>query len=124
MSLLAGLTALVWLTSLPAQEGYPLDGTWRGEWGADPASGNHVVIVMKWDGERINGTINPGPNSFPFETAELIADEWRVQIEATTRAGESIVIDGKLENIGSYNRSIEGTWTQDGAEHPFKITRE
>ena len=124
INLLAGLAALAWLAPLVAQEGYPLDGTWRGEWGSDPASANHLVIVMKWDGENINGTINPGPNSFPFTAAELFPDSWRVRFEATNRAGEPIVIEGQLEDIGSYNRSIAGTWTQDGVEHAFKITRE
>ena len=124
ISLFAGLAALLWLMSAPAQEGYPLDGTWRGAWGSDPAPGNHVVIVMKWDGKNINGTINPGPNSYPFTAAELFPESWRVRFEAKTRSGEPIVIEGQLENIGSYNRSIEGSWTQDGVDHAFKITRE
>jgi hypothetical protein len=124
IGLFAGLAALVWLLSASAQEGYPLDGTWRGEWGSDPGPGNHVVIVMKWDGKNINGTINPGPNSYPFTAAQLFPESWRVRFEATTRSGDPIVIEGQLEDIGSYNRSIEGSWTQDGVDHAFKITRE
>ena len=110
-------------TAALAQEGFPLDGTWRGEWGS-AESRNRVVIVMSWDGENINGMINPGPRSIPFRHAELEPSTWTVRIEAVGHANEEIVITGTLEDIGSYNRYIEGTWTQNGVEHPFRITRE
>lgn len=107
-----------------AQEGFPLDGTWRGEWGSTGESRNRVVIVMSWDGERINGMINPGPRSIPFRHAELEPSTWTVRIEAVGPDDNEIVISGKLEDIGSYNRYIVGTWTQGGVEHDFRITRE
>jgi hypothetical protein len=114
--------ALVALTlAAHAQEGYPLDGTWRGSWGAD---NRMVVIVMKWDGKTINGTINPGPNSVPFTKASLEPSNWTVHIEAQGRDGAPISIDATLEDIGSYNRTLTGTWKQAGADHAFKIARE
>lgn len=106
---------------LRAQEGYPLDGTWRGEWGQQA---NVAVVVMNWDGVRINGRINPGRNTINFTEAVLDAANWMVHIEANTKEGELIVIDGKLENIGSYNRTITGTWVQGGVENPIVLTRE
>lgn len=115
---------LVAATAVFAQEGFPLDGTWRGEWGSTGESRNRVVIVMSWDGERINGMINPGPRSIPFQHAELEPSTWTVRIEAVGHGDEEIVITGTLEDIGSYNRHIEGTWSQDGVEHAFRITRE
>jgi hypothetical protein len=120
----AGLIALVLFaaTALP-QEGFPLDGTWRGAWGADSGK-RTVVIVMKWDGKAINGTINPGPNSVPFSTASLNPSDWTVHIEAQSRDGAPIVIDATLENIGSYNRTLTGTWNQAGVDNEFKIARE
>lgn len=125
-SVAAALLAWVALTSpttLRAQEGYPLDGTWRGTWGPEPDA-HPVVIVMKWDGETINGRINPGPNALAFSSASLDPSNWTVHIEAEHEGPEPIAIDGQLANIGSYNRTIEGTWKQDGTEFPFKITRE
>ena len=33
------------------------------------------------------------------------------------------VIDGELQNIGSYNRVITGTWTQGGTRGDFTVMR-
>ena len=107
-----------------SQEGFPLDGTWRGEWGPAGGAGNHVVIVMKWNGETITGQINPGPNSIAFANARLEPSDWGVHIEAESADGESIRIDGVLEDIGAYNRRVTGTWRQGDSTFRFRITRE
>ncbi len=106
-----------------AQEGFPLDGTWRGQWGTEdnPTS---VVIVMKWDGSSIGGQINPGPDSVEFESAVLEPSDWTVRIQAAPPGSDPVTIVGKLEDIGSYNRMITGTWEQSGTSHPFQIRRE
>lgn len=121
---LVAIASLVTMTTCLAQEGFPLDGTWRGEWGNAADSANRVVLIMKWNGETIEGQINPGPRSIVFDSAVLHAASWTVVIEATGRDGEVISIEGQLGNIGSYNRTIEGTWTQDGDVYAFKIARE
>ncbi|MEX2367705.1 MAG: hypothetical protein WD601_13975 [Pseudohongiellaceae bacterium] len=107
-----------------AQEGFPLDGTWRGEWGRPGGDMTLVVMVMQWDGSSINGIINPGRNSVPIDNATLDATDWRVHIEAVSGEGEPFVIDATLENIGSYTRTITGTWTMAGTEYAFQMTRE
>lgn len=119
----AAICCILWGAGAPAQEGFPLDGTWRGEWGG-PGATHHVVIVMKWDGKTVTGRINPGPRSIAFTSAALIPENWTVRIEAVDAAGEAIRIEGTLEDIGSYNRSVVGTWTQGGASFPFSIERE
>lgn len=106
-----------------AQEGYPLNGTWRGT----RVSGDEterVLLIMKWDGDSLGGMINPGPNSVPFQTAELDAPNWILHVEAQTRDGEPIMFTAVLENVGAYNRTLEGSWTQNGKEYSFKVTRE
>jgi hypothetical protein len=111
-----------------AQEGHPLTGTWHGEW--SPASGQHtrIVMFMKWDTKNIVGVINPGPKAVPLTVATLDAEKWTVHFEGETKdaAGGAVHIsaDGKLENIGSYNRTITGTWTQGAAKGDFKLTRD
>ena len=107
-----------------AQEGYPLDGTWRGEWGQPGGEQTMAVIVMNWDGENINGRINPGRNMVFFEGASLDPENWTVRFNSTSKTGEPIAFEGTLENIGSYNRTITGTWTIAGVENQLTLTRE
>ncbi len=107
-----------------AQEGFPLDGTWRGEWIGEGGRLEPVVIVMRWDGEQVNGTINPGRNAFQFSSGVLDPTDWSVHIEATAGDSRQIRIEGKLRDIGSYRRFIEGAWIVDGVVHGFKVVRE
>lgn len=125
---LLSIAALTLATAASGQEGFPLDGTWRGDWGATPTDRTPVVLVMKWDGTDINGMINPGPDSAPFTAAVLNPDDWSVHIEAQDSDDDgnpvAIVIDGRLDDIGSYNRTLEGAWRRGGVEGDFRITRE
>ena len=106
-----------------SQEGYPLNGTWRGEWSQGETM-NTAVVVMEWDGASINGRINPGRNMLRFDQASLDTAGWKVHIEATSKEGQPIIIDGVLEDIGSYNRTITGTWSLAGMSSPIKLVRE
>ena len=118
------LVCLVAALGAFAQEGHPLTGSWHGEWRADGAPRNPVLIYMKWDSKNVVGTINPGPNAIPLKVVTLDPNTWTVHFEADAKDQSHIVIDGKLDNIGSYNRTITGTWTQGGTKADFKITRD
>ena len=125
--LLAG--CLIFALSVPAvaQEGHPLTGSWHGEWHS--GSEKHpLLFFLKWNSKAVEGTINPGPNAIPLKVATLDAANWTVHFEADGKdqAGNSvrIVIDGKLDNIGSYNRTIAGTWTQGNTKGELKLTRD
>jgi hypothetical protein len=111
-----------------AQEGHPLTGTWHGEWSPAAGQKTRIVMALKWDTKNVVGTLNPGPRSAPFKEVTLDPEKWMVHFEADTKdqAGNPVhvVADGKLENIGSYNRTITGTWTQGAAKGEFKITRD
>lgn len=107
-----------------AQEGFPLDGTWRGERQAEGAAPVTVVLVMQWDGQNVTGLINPGLRSVRFDSGRLDPADWRVHISARNAAGEPIVIEGELGEIGSYHRTITGTWTEGGRSEPVRFTRE
>ena len=110
-----------------AQFGHPLKGQWSGDWGVNKDTRNRVLIDLNWDGKAITGVINPGPNAAPLQKATLNPDTWVVHFEAEgkDRSGSTIryVIDGKLENIGAYQRFITGTWAQGSAKGDFKVTR-
>ena len=125
----AALIALAFLTVVAfAQEGHPLSGTWHGEWSPAAGQKSRIVMALKWDTKNVVGTLNPGPRSAPFKEVTLDPEKWMVHFEADTKdqAGNPVhvVADGKLENIGSYNRTITGTWTQGAAKGDFKITRD
>jgi hypothetical protein len=127
--LLLGLSAfLMTVAPVLAQEGHPLKGSWIGDWGPNKADRNQVTIVMDWDGKQITGIVNPGPGAIPMEKASLEPKGWLVHFELDTQnaAGQPVhyVVDGHIENLGLYNRSIVGTWSHDNVKGDFKITRQ
>jgi hypothetical protein len=111
-----------------AQEGHPLTGTWSGDWGPNATQRNHLTFVMNWDGQKITGTINPGPDSIPIANVIMDLTNWTVRIEAEAKdpSGHPVQIaaEGLLEDIGSYHRTITGTWRQGPSRGDFKITRD
>jgi hypothetical protein len=112
-----------------AQEGFPLDGTWRGERPSDgrgKGKDAHVTIVMvlQWDGQKITGSINPGPNAIPIAAAQLVPEGWHVKLAATNKAGKPIAFEGTIADLGAYNRAIAGTWTEGGRSWPLRMVRE
>lgn len=107
-----------------AQEGHPLTGTWHGDWGTSKAQRTPVVFFIQWKVDKVEGVLNPGRNSTPITGASLDADKWMVKLETTTKDGQKVVAEGKMTDIGSYNRVITGTWTQGSQKGDFKITRD
>jgi hypothetical protein len=128
-SVCAGIMLACLAATVFGQEGHPLVGTWYGEWGPSPQQRHDVTVVMTWDGKTVGGTIDPGPDAVPFKTATLDSGTWTVHIEAERAAKANspavrYAIDGKLANLGSYNRSLAGTWTQGTTKGDFKLTRD
>jgi len=115
-------------SNIPAQEGHPLSGSWHGDWGPSPTQRTPVFIFMKWDSKNIIATLNPGARGVPLKIATLDPSNWTVHFEGDGKDASGnpahIVMDGKLENIGSYHRTITGTWTQGSTKGDFKITRD
>ena len=124
----AGLVVAL-LVALPAfaQFGHPLKGTWSGDWGPTKDKQTHVVLEMNWDGKVITGNINPGPKAVPLQKATLDPATWGVHLEGEGKdaAGKTVryVIDGKLENIGAYQRVLSGTWTEGDVKGTFRVIR-
>ena len=110
-----------------AQQGHPLTGTWNGDWGPTPTQRTQVTIVMTWDGKEVKGVINPGPDS-STTVVSVDVTTWNVRFEADMKdqSGKPVHVsaDGKLEDLGSYHRTIAGIWRQGTANGSFKLTRE
>src|SRR5262245_31703231 len=121
------LIALLLCAPALAQFGHPLKGTWSGDWGPTKENRTRILLELTWDGKAIAGTINPGPKGVAIKKAELNPDTWAVHIEADGKNASgaivSYVIDGKLENIGAYARTLSGTWTEGGKKGDFKLVR-
>ncbi len=110
--------ALGMLSSVFAQEGHPIKGSWIGEWQGN-ALGESLLMVMNWDGDAITGIINPGTDNIEIDTASLNADEWTVHIEA-----DGYVLEGTFARLELPNRSITGTWSNGGNTGSFEIVRQ
>lgn len=118
--LLAGLSLAV---AGFAQQGHPLTGTWSGDWGASPTQRMQITVVMNWDGKNVTGTINPGPDAIPLGSVFVDVTNWTVRIQADAK-GTSIAAEGRLEDLGSYHRTIKGTWHQGAMTGDFRLTRD
>jgi hypothetical protein len=116
------------MASAFAQEGHPLKGTWLGDWGPNKNDRNQITIVMDWDGKQVTGQINPGPGAIALKNATLDPKGWLVHFEADAKnaAGQPVhyVVDGKIENLGLYNRTVTGTWSHDNVKGDFRIQRQ
>ena len=122
---------VLWLTvalEAFAQQGHPLSGTWSGEWGPVPAQRTAVTFVLNWDGQKITGIINPGPDSIPLAGVYLDVANWTVRFEADSKDASGkpvhILAEGKLEDIASYHRTIKGTWQQGSVKGDFRLIRD
>ena len=113
--------ALLFASAAFAQFGHPLKGSWSGDWGASAANRTHVVLDIGWDGKTLTSSLNPGANAVPLKTT-LDPSTWTVHFEGDGKDGH-IVIDGKIENLGSAARVITGTWAEGSKKGTFKVTR-
>lgn len=118
------------LATARAQEGHPLVGTWRGEWGPSAAERHDLTFVIEYDGRTISGVINPGFESMKLKNVVLHPsfdpDGWTVRFETETKdkAGRvvPVVIDARFVDITYRHRSLVGTWRQGEVKGDFKIT--
>jgi hypothetical protein len=115
---------LAFAAAAVAQEGFPLDGTWRGETTAADGSHRTIVLIMQWDGKQIAGTINPGPDGVDFTSGKLNPEGWKFTLDVTPDKGAPIHFDGTLSDLGKYDRVLAGRWTQGTASFDIRFVRE
>lgn len=127
LRLMTFVAALALPLPAAAQFGHPLKGSWSGDWGTSKQERQRVLLEIHWDGKALTGAINPGPKAAAFQKATLDPSNWNVHIEAEGKDADGkalrYVIDGKLENIGAYQRVITGTWTEGAKKGDFKLIR-
>ena len=111
-----------------AQEGFPLTGTWSGDWGtsAKEQDRTQTTLIMSWDGKKITGLVDPGPDSATFKVATLDSAKWAVHLEydIKDKSGKLVpfIVDAKLQNAASRsNRMLVGNFTHGSTKGDFKI---
>jgi hypothetical protein len=117
-----------------AQFGYPLKGSWSGEWWLKKGDENRILLQFDWDGKTVSGVYNPGTDNVKLTNLRLdppgggvknAMAGWPLHFEVDTKdaSGKPVryVVDGKLENIGAYNKIVTGTWTVGNQKGQFRI---
>ena len=119
-----------------AQMGYPLKGSWSGDWWLKKGEENHVLLDFDWDGKILKGVLNPGTDNVTLQNLSLgppaagvprAMDPWILHFEADAKdpTGKPVhyVVDGKLQNIGAYRKFVTGTWAVGNQKGEFRIVR-
>jgi hypothetical protein len=100
----------------------PLSGTWAGDWGPSEYDRNQVTVELKWDGQNLTGTVNPGPNAVELKKTTFDPKTGAIHMEAdaASRRGGQVhyIIDGKV--VGN---NMTGTWNHDNRKGDFKIAK-
>ena len=130
------LACLLLVAPAFAQMGYPLKGSWSGDWWLKKGAENHVLLDFDWDGKTLKGALNPGTDNVVMQQLSLepptggvarATDPWILHFEADVKdaSGRTVhhVVDGKLQNIGAYRKFITGTWATGNQKGEFKVVR-
>ena len=124
-SILAGFGTIF---PVAGQEGHPMAGSWVGDWGLTSQNRNRVVIIMEWSTTGLVGTINPGKEAIALKSAVANPEDWSLYAEAegVDAQGRTVtyIIEGTIDDLGTYNRTIAGTWTVGSNAGDFSITRQ
>src|SRR5262249_1108633 len=122
---------------LIAQFGHPLKSSLSGGWWVKKGEKNRVLVGLDWGGEDLTGMFDPGTDNAslqklslqtpPVDNVSKSMDPWMLHFEADAKdsSGKMVhyIVDGKLQNIGAYNKFITGTWTVGNQKGEFKVTR-
>ena len=67
------LVAVVVALAIPgfAQMGYPLKGSWSGDWWLKKGEENHILLDFDWDGKTLKGVFNPGTDNAVLQKLTL-----------------------------------------------------
>jgi hypothetical protein len=116
------ITLFVTVTSALSQD--LLTGTWKGDWGPNPADRNRVTMVLNWDGKTLTGNVTAGEGvaePVPLQKTGFDPKTGAVHMETESknpRTGQTVhfIIDGKVEK-----KTMTGGWIHDNHKGDFKL---
>jgi hypothetical protein len=77
---------------------------------------------------RLRDESHPANSRHRRDDVTVDVSNWNVRFETDMKdaSGKMVHVsaDGKLDDLGSYHRTISGTWRQGTATGTFKLTRE
>ena len=91
-------TVLVMVIPAFAQMGYPLKGSWSGDWWVKKGDENHILLEFDWDGKVLKGMLNPGTDNAsmtklslepPANVGAKAMDPWLLHFEADVKESSS-----------------------------------
>lgn len=100
----------------------PPSGRWSGDYGPDADRRDPVTLDLRWDKTTLRGTVHAGPRSLDVSQALFKPETGAITIQFDAEAnGRTVhyVVDGKVEG----NR-MSGTWSHDGTQGDFHVTRQ
>jgi hypothetical protein len=124
MRALVAALLLMGATAGVAQEGFPLDGTWRGETVLRDGSPRTIVLVMLWDGKSVTGTVNPGRDGMDFTGGTLNPDGWKFTLDVKDAKGGPVRFEGVIQDLGKYDRLLVGKWTDSAGTFDIRFKHE
>jgi hypothetical protein len=106
----------------PSNSADPVTGTWGGEWGPSPERQTEVRLELKWDGTKLQGTVNPGYNAIELTKASFDPQTGKIKMELdgpnSHREIVRYVIEGTLSGT-----TMSGTFDRAGERGTFKIEK-
>ena len=79
---------------------------------------------MDWDGTQLTGVVNPGFESMALQNAKLNLQglDAALRMDSKDASGKIVrcLVDGKIDKLGSDQRTLTGTWNLRDRETDFQ----
>lgn len=113
----AGALSLL-TTTLSAQEGHPLHGSWSGQRMVDGKPSRVLLVMELHKDQTISGYVLENSKRSPLQDVELHTDDWSV----TFALEGGYKVEGSIGELGSQTlRTITGTWTDGSKTGDFHV---
>jgi hypothetical protein len=105
-------------TTLNAQEGHPLNGSWSGERMVDGKPSRVLLVMELHRDQTISGYVLENSKRSALQDVALHTDDWSVSFALE----DGYKVQGAIGELGSQTqRTITGTWTDGSKSGEFHV---